>query len=115
MKKLAIALALLASFAAAHADTVAYAANKAGGQIRLTDYGSQKCERVGKEYFVAYSLNPDSNVEPLRGCWRIVDDSYQVLWDDGAERMFPMSSFQLTSYWRKTYGPNATKTSGNGV
>jgi hypothetical protein len=115
MKKLTIALSLFAIFGAANADTMFTAKNEIGGSMNMTDNTSAQCRATGKDYRVAYSLSPDRNVAPLRGCWKFVDDYVHILWDGGGERMFEFASFRLTEYGQGIVDRANARKTGNAL
>jgi hypothetical protein len=104
------AAAALLTTAPVHADTLATIPNQAGGKIHLTDNTADTC---AKGYLAAYSTSSDVNVNVMRGCWRVIDDSAHILWSNGNERMFPLAVFELTPYGQQRTNNTTTTSKGS--
>lgn len=88
MRALLIAAALLVS-AQAHADVLAYASNKAGGHINLTD---EQGACPAKQFF-AFSSTPGGDV--VRGCWWASNGHIWVKYTDGSLRAYDPTIFHV--------------------
>lgn len=92
MKRTTAALAVLAALVAApvHADALARADNKAGGQITLTDVD---CSRI-KGTKVAYSTTAGGN-NTIFGCWTYAKPDVFIDWNSGGVSTFPAVMFEM--------------------
>ena len=93
MKKLLLIAALVA--APAFADSWAMP-NQAGGEIVLTD---RPCPGY-KKLLAAYNYSSGGRTQT--GCWTVVDDMVQVVWNDSGRRyVYSLDSFYVKSTTKK--------------
>jgi hypothetical protein len=89
MKKLFAISALFVSFAA-HAATYE-AANDAGGKIVLTERACVIDSKTYNGWFSMYATAPSGTV--YKGCWTYIDKRIQVVFSDGAQRIYEPEGF----------------------
>ena len=87
MRALILLAALLAG--TAHAETIAFSATQAGGQIRLTDEKSN----CGPGLFFFYTTTTSGEVLP--GCWKMLDGDVYAKYADGSIRLYPSDGFTM--------------------
>lgn len=116
MKFATIALLSAFSVAPAFAGTIAFAPNAdQTAQIRLTDGTSKTCEKLDAQTSLIWQyaeLTSNNGRVDSRGCWTRDNgtDEIRVRWSDGDEWNYGhKSKFQLTDYWRRTYGDDTPK------
>ena len=99
MKKL---LLLLAFCGWAHAETLAYIVNKAGGAIVFTDIKNGCNSYPG----AAYATSEGSN-STLWGCWFSDDFMMHVIWSDGSRTSYQINNLTVNqeklTRWRERY------------
>lgn len=93
----ALLAVLLASVSiSAWADSWAMA-NKAGGEIVLSDRACS--DKKGKGLLEAY--NYSSGGKYLEGCWTVFDGMVHVVWFDGTRYTYPLDSFYVKNKDKK--------------
>jgi len=93
MKRIILA-ALLAASSVAHAESIAYLNNNAGGKIVLA---TNPCYINGERFDPLLSAwtHTKSGVV-ITGCWMYEDATnlVHIVWEDGERRVYPSGNFQ---------------------